>query len=66
MIEHHNVNQYGYASGRIDFPFEVEKGKIKYIGELNFTEDESFEANNKSERDLIKLKEMFPSLTIEK
>ncbi len=66
MIEHHKVNQYGYASGRIDFPFAVEKGKVKYIGELNFTEDESFEANNKSERDLIKLKEMFPSLVIEK
>jgi hypothetical protein len=66
MIEHHKVNEYGYATGRIDFPFEVEKGKIKYIGELNFTENESFEANKNPERDLNKLKEMFPSLIIEK
>ena len=47
-------------------PFEIEKGKIKYIGEINCKRDQSYEINDKSERDIPKLKEMFPTINIEK
>ena len=65
-VVHHGVQQYDYLTDKIDYPFEVESGKIKYIGELNFKQDETFEINDKSERDLKKLKEMFPTIAIEK
>lgn len=65
-VVHHGVQQYTYLTYPIDFPFEIQSGKIKYIGEINFKKDETFEINDKSERDLNKLKEMFPTLIIEK
>ena len=65
-VVHHGVQQYTYLTYPINFPFEVESGKMKYIGEINFKKDETFEINDKSERDLNKLKEMFPTITIEK
>lgn len=51
---------------KLDIPFEIENGKIKYIGEINCKLDQSYEVNDKSERDLPKLKEMFPTINIEK
>ena len=50
----------------INMPFEIEKGKIKYIGEINCKRDQSYEINDKSERDIPKLKQMFPTINIEK
>ena len=50
----------------LNVPFEIEKGKIKYIGEINCKRDQSYEVNDQSERDLPKLKEMFPTINIEK
>ena len=51
---------------KLNAPFEIEKGKIKYIGEINCLYDHSYEVNDKSERDLPKLKKMFPTINIEK
>jgi len=61
----------GYSEARtvtykLNVPFEIEAGKIKYLGEINCKKDQSYEFNDKSERDLAKLKEMFPTINIEK
>ena len=62
---------------KMETPFEIEKNKIKYLGEIKFIATKnyikektfewkySFEFNNKSERDLKKLNELFPNLKIE-
>ncbi len=55
-----------YLTKPLEFPFTIEKNKIKYIGEFYFQKESSYDPTDKSERDLQKLKEMFPALVIEK
>jgi hypothetical protein len=51
---------------RIKIPFSVKKGKVKYLGEIYLNQDNKLEFSNKSERDLPKINELFPTLMIEK
>lgn len=45
----------------LTIPLEIEEGKIKYIGEINFNvKNRELEILNKIERDRIKFKEKFP------
>lgn len=53
-----------YLTKPLEFPFTIEKNKIKYIGEFYFQKESSYEPTDKSDRDLPKLKEMFPALVI--
>lgn len=50
----------------LDIDFEIEKGKVKYIGEIyvNYNK-EIYQLRDNKNRDLPKLKEIFPSLNIE-
>jgi hypothetical protein len=59
------VSQATYLTKEIEIPFSIEKGKIKYFGELTVNRFDDVRSVTKSERDLPKLKEMFPNLTIE-
>jgi hypothetical protein len=50
----------------IDIGFEIEKGKVKYLGEIYVDYNQSFIGlNNESERDIRKLNEKFPNLHVE-
>ena len=50
----------------IDIKFKIERGKVKYIGEIYVDYNQSLiELNDERNRDLIKLKEKFPNLKIE-
>jgi hypothetical protein len=47
----------------IDIPFEIEEGKIKYLGEINLkVKDGELQILNEIERDRIKFKEKFPNI----
>lgn len=59
------VQSYTYTTKEIAIPFTIEKGKIKYFGEMTVNSFNDVRAVSKSERDLPKLKEMFPNLVIE-
>ncbi|HNP33321.1 MAG TPA: hypothetical protein PKN96_08515 [Flavobacterium sp.] len=59
------VQSYTYTTKELAIPFTIENGKIKYFGELNVNSFNDVRAVSKSERDLPKLKEMFPNLVIE-
>ena len=50
----------------INVEFKIEKGNVKYIGEIyvNYNRQQ-IQLNNQRERDLPKLKEMFPGLNVE-
>lgn len=50
----------------LDIDFEIEKGKVKYIGEfyVNYN-GEIYELRDNKNRDLPKLKEVYPNLNIE-
>lgn len=49
----------------MNFPFEIEKGKVKYLGELYLDVRSPFiELNDKRERDLKYFKEKYPLLKI--
>ncbi len=59
----------GYTQSSADIPididFEIEKGKVKYLGEIFVDYNQSLiELNDESKRDLVKLKEKFPNLII--
>ncbi|WP_316632989.1 hypothetical protein [uncultured Flavobacterium sp.] len=60
------VQNFTIQTDTINIPFEIEKGKIKYIGEIYFKKDRKVELIDKSERDLDTLKVKFPSLEIHK
>ena len=50
----------------IDIEFKIEKGKVKYLGEIYVDYNQSLiELNDEKKRDLIKLKEKYPNLNIE-
>jgi len=50
----------------IDIEFKIEKGKVKYLGEIYVDYNQSLiELNDEKSRDLMKLKEKFPNLRIE-
>ncbi len=50
----------------INIEFKIEKGKVKYLGEIFVDYNQSLiELNNESKRDLVKLKQKFPNLKIE-
>lgn len=50
----------------IDIEFQIEKGKVKYIGEIYVDYNQSFIGlNDETERDSKKLSEKFPNLKIE-
>lgn len=51
---------------RIKIPFSIKKGKVNYLGEIYLDKDNKLEFSNKSDRDLPKLNQLFPSLKIEK
>lgn len=51
---------------RIKIPFSIKKGKVNYLGEIYLDKDNYLEFSNKSERDLPKINQLFPSLIIEK
>ena len=60
----------GYIQSSSDIPinieFEIEKGKVKYLGEIYVDYNQSFIGlNDESERDFRKLGEKFPNLKIE-
>ena len=53
-------------SANIDFDFEIEKGKVKYVGEIYFNyKKQLILLNDEKERDIPKLKSLFPNLPIE-
>ena len=59
----------GYTQSTADIPidisFEIEKGKVKYLGEIFVDYNQSLiELNNESKRDLYKLQDKFPNLII--
>lgn len=60
------VQDFSIQTDTINIPFELEKGKIKYIGEIYFKKDREIELIDKSQRDLDTLKVKFPSLEIQK
>ena len=50
----------------IDIKFNIEKGKVKYLGEIYFDYNKGLiETSDKRDRDLPRLKELYPSLKIE-
>jgi hypothetical protein len=51
---------------RITIPFSIKKGKVNYIGEIYLNKDNKLEFSNKSDRDLVKLNQLYPTLKIEK
>ena len=51
---------------RIKIPFSIKKGKVSYLGEIYLDKESKLEFLNKSERDLIKLNQLYPTLMIEK
>lgn len=60
----------GYVQSTVDIPidieFKIEKGKVKYLGEIYVDYNQSLiELNDEKKRDLIKLKEKHPNLNIE-
>ncbi len=55
-----------YETNEINIPFEIEEGKAKYIGQLKFNADKTYEKVDKSERDLENLRKLYPELNIEK
>ncbi len=54
-----------YQTKDIDIPITIEKGKVKYFGELTVNRYNDIRASTKAARDLPKLKKMFPNLEIE-
>lgn len=63
------TNSYNYSSNQVmnvEIPFEIKEGKVTYLGELFFDKNIGLPLSDKSERDLLKLKEKFPNLKIEK
>lgn len=63
------METYSYSSfetNEINIPFEIEEGKTKYIGQLKFNADKTYEKTDKTERDLEKLQKLYPTLNIEK
>lgn len=60
----------GYFQSEAEIPmnvaFHIEKGKVKYLGELYFKySNNAVRLFNKRERDIPKFKEQFPNLVIE-
>ncbi len=50
----------------MDINFTIEKGKVKYIGEIYFNYNKRLILlNDESQRDLVKFKEKYPALQIE-
>ncbi len=58
-----NFQYTSFETSKLIIPFEITNDKITYIGELYF-KPETYELTDKSDRDLNKLKEMFPLLEI--
>jgi len=50
----------------MEIPFKVEKGKVKYLGEIYFNYNQGIlQLVDKKERDIKKFNEKYPNLTIE-
>ncbi|MGK4567883.1 hypothetical protein [Flavobacterium sp. 3HN19-14] len=67
MRLHENGGYYqSQAEIPMNFAFHIEKGKVKYIGELYFNyQNNAVRLYDKRERDIPKFKENFPNLIIE-
>ena len=50
---------------RIQIPFSIKQGKVNYLGEIYLDKDNKLEFSNKSERDLPKLNQLYPTLRID-
>jgi hypothetical protein len=57
------VQSHGQVPINIDF--KIEKGKVKYLGEIYYNYSEGIlKLNNKRERDILKFNEKYPNLNI--
>ncbi len=59
----------GYIQSQIEVPmnidFKIERGKVKYLGEIYFSYGgQILKLNDKKERDIPKFKEQYPNLNI--